>query len=105
MPVPPANNASALRTSWQDQLKIYCKNHRLSEPVFNIFTESRGKRTAWSCVVRVQAKEYPAQFWYDGDHLNNAKEDAAEKALKVLCPQTPRGNTSYLGQIYANQGC
>jgi hypothetical protein len=26
---------------------------------------------------------YRAQFWYDGQYVNNAKEDAAEKALQA----------------------
>jgi hypothetical protein len=27
---------------------------------------------------------YRAQFWYDGQFVNNAKEDAAEKALQAF---------------------
>ncbi|BAE65438.1 hypothetical protein F9C07_13405 [Aspergillus flavus] len=95
-----ANSASAPRTSWQDQLKAHCKNHKLDAPLFNIYTERRGGRTAWTCVASVQGRQYPAQFWYDGNYVNNAKEDAAEKALNVLSPQPSRNNTSYPGQMY-----
>lgn len=43
-----------------------------------------GGRTAWSCVVTVQGANFPARFWYDGQYVNNAREDAAEKALQTL---------------------
>ncbi|KAB8067586.1 hypothetical protein BDV29DRAFT_185889 [Aspergillus leporis] len=78
-----ANNGNG-RISWQDQLKSLCWGRKFSEPTFKIFTERRGGRTAWTCVVSVQGVQYPAQFWYDGNYINNAREDAAEKALNVL---------------------
>ncbi|KAB8231071.1 hypothetical protein ETB97_010349 [Aspergillus alliaceus] len=96
--VPPANNGN-VRSSWQEQLKEHCRSQKLQEPVFNIYTERRGGRTAWTCVVLVQGRQYSAQFWYDGNYINNAKEDAAEKALNVLIPQTSR-NTAYQGQMF-----
>ena len=43
-----------------------------------------GGRTAWASVVTVYGRQIQAQFWYDGRNLNNAKEDAAEKALLWL---------------------
>ncbi|EME79008.1 uncharacterized protein MYCFIDRAFT_123698, partial [Pseudocercospora fijiensis CIRAD86] len=44
-----------------------------------------GGRTAWSCVVSIAgAGSFPARFWYDGTYINNAREDAAEKALQML---------------------
>ena len=45
---------------------------------------SLGGRTAWSATVEVANITYRAQFWYDGQFVNNAKEDAAEKALIAL---------------------
>ncbi|KAE8371955.1 hypothetical protein BDV26DRAFT_298325 [Aspergillus bertholletiae] len=99
MPASPANNANTPRTSWQEQLKSHCRNQKYQEPVFKIYSDRRGGRTAWTCVALVQGMPYPAQFWYDGNFINNAKEDAAEKALNVLSPQTAR-NTSYQGQIF-----
>lgn len=33
-----------------------------------------------------------ARFWYDGQYVNNAREDAAEKTLQILgvLPQPPQ---------------
>lgn len=46
-----------------------------------------GGRTAWSSTVTVQCLIYPARFWYDGQFVENAKEDAAEVALQHLKKQ------------------
>jgi hypothetical protein len=43
-----------------------------------------GGRTAWSSRVTVHGKTLAARFWYDGKNLNNAREDAAECAVKWL---------------------
>jgi hypothetical protein len=32
----------------------------------------------------VQGQHIAARFWYDGQYVNNAREDAAEKALQLL---------------------
>ena len=48
-----------------------------------------GGRTAWSSTVTVQGQNIAARFWYDGQHVNNAKEDAAEVALKHLVGSNP----------------
>lgn len=45
---------------------------------------SPGGRTAWSSTVTVQGQNISARYWYDGQYVNNAKEDAAEVALKHL---------------------
>lgn len=45
-----------------------------------------GGRTAWSCNVTVDGTIFPARYWFDGPYVDNAKEDAAEVALKVLDP-------------------
>ncbi|KAJ6161295.1 hypothetical protein N7470_004691 [Penicillium chermesinum] len=74
---PPGNGAS--RPTWQDQLS--------------------GGRTAWSSTVTVQGQNIAARYWYDGQYINNAKEDAAEVALKIL-NQQPRASTVYVGQMY-----
>ncbi|KAB8258864.1 hypothetical protein BDV32DRAFT_125027 [Aspergillus pseudonomiae] len=99
MPVQPANNASAPRTTWQQQLEEHCEAHKRSKPLFRLFTERRGGRTAWTCIATIDGVQYPARFWYDGKYSDNAIEDAAEKALNILSPQTSR-NTRYPGQIY-----
>ncbi|KKK19718.1 hypothetical protein ARAM_005410 [Aspergillus rambellii] len=54
-----------------------------------------GGRTAWSCTVTVTGRgTYAARYWYDGRFVDNAKEDAAEVALKILDPQGQSGQTS-----------
>ncbi|CAG8041457.1 unnamed protein product [Penicillium olsonii] len=62
---------------------------------------SRG-RTAWSSTVTVQGQNIAARYWYDGQYINNAKEDAAEVALKTL-NQQPRSSTVFPGQLYTQQ--
>jgi hypothetical protein len=39
-----------------------------------------------------------ARYWYDGQYLNNAREDAAEVALQQLNAQPPP-STTYAGQF------
>lgn len=83
-----------------------CRKLRLPAPVFNILSDRRGMlplpqsisfpflclgtrcltgciggRTAWTSTVTIQGHNIPARNWYDGQFLNNAKEDAAEVAL------------------------
>lgn len=58
-----------------------------------------GGRTAWSSTVTVQGQNIAARYWYDGQFINNAKEDAAEVALKTL-NQQPRAATVYQGQLF-----
>ncbi|MCJ1294358.1 hypothetical protein MMC34_005916 [Xylographa carneopallida] len=53
--------------------------------------EQRG-RTAWSSTVTVASpsshpnsrQKLSARYWYDGQYVHNAKEDAAEVALRTL---------------------
>lgn len=54
-----------------------------------------GGRTAWSSTVTVQGQNVAARYWYDGQFINNAKEDAAEVALMRL-NQQPRSPTGQL---------
>lgn len=44
-----------------------------------------GGRTAWSSSVHIGNISVPARFWYDGQYVDKAKEDAAEVALQRLC--------------------
>lgn len=46
-----------------------------------------GGRTAWSASVEISGKTIPARLWYDGQYLHNAREDAAEVAVKLFQPQ------------------
>lgn len=57
-------------------------------------------------MVTIQGTQIPARFWYDGQYVNNAKEDAAEKALQMLgvvpSPPGPQVRQSQPGyaQVY-----
>lgn len=51
-----------------------------------------GGRTAWSATVTVGSQNIAARYWYDGQYLNNAKEDAAEVACTKL--RNPPGKDS-----------
>ncbi len=50
------------------------------EPLADTFTG----RTAWSATVTIQGNNVAARYWYDGQFINNAKEDAAEVAMMRL---------------------
>ncbi|KAH7382707.1 hypothetical protein DE146DRAFT_760538 [Phaeosphaeria sp. MPI-PUGE-AT-0046c] len=41
-------------------------------------------RTAWSCIASISTAHYPAKYWYDGAYTAQAKQDAAEVALRTL---------------------
>ncbi|KAJ5778306.1 hypothetical protein N7520_001552 [Penicillium odoratum] len=98
LPASPPANAP---TPWQSQLSEHCRRTKLAPPVFNIVSDRRGGRTAWSSTVTVQGRNVAARYWYDGQYINNAKEDAAEVALKQLLnqPRAPAA-TVYPGQVY-----
>ncbi|KAJ5681637.1 uncharacterized protein N7477_001577 [Penicillium maclennaniae] len=70
--------SSATRKSWQDKLG--------------------GGRTAWSSTVIVQGQSFSARYWYDGQYINNAKEDAAEVALGALSHR-PSSSATWPGII------
>ncbi|KAL2135089.1 hypothetical protein VTI74DRAFT_9799 [Chaetomium olivicolor] len=70
--------------TWQDKLEDACREWNINAPVFQIVSDRRGGRTAWSSTVTVYGAVHSARFWYDGKNLNNAKEDAAEVALQWL---------------------
>lgn len=43
-----------------------------------------GGRTAWSAIANIASlgQKFQARFWYDGQWVNNAREDAAEVGIK-----------------------
>jgi hypothetical protein len=45
-----------------------------------------GGRTAWSSIVLISAAgaQFSARFWYSGERLEQAREDAAEVALRQM---------------------
>lgn len=81
----------AQRKDWQDRLEEECRKSQLARPVFEIVSDRRGGRTAWSSRVTVYGKQLSARYWYDGKNLNNAREDAAECAVNWLAQQTSYG--------------
>ncbi|KAJ4158554.1 uncharacterized protein LMH87_009076 [Akanthomyces muscarius] len=83
MSTSPLNNTGGA-TPWQDKLEEACRAAQLVPPKFQIVSDRRGGRTAWSSTVEVQGQIVNARFWYDGRNLNNAKEDAAECAVNWL---------------------
>lgn len=92
--------------SWQEQLLDYCNARQFRPPVFSISSDRRGGRTAWSSAVTVEGQLVNARFWYDGQNVHNAKEDAAEVALKRLqgIPlPTSSGQGQYQGQLQPDQ--
>ena len=64
-----------------------------------------GGRTAWSSSVKLQGRTFAARYWYDGQYVNNAREDAAEVALFILDPENhqARATTTYPGQLWPQQ--
>ena len=64
-----------------------------------------GGRTAWSSSVKLQGRTFAARYWYDGQYVNNAREDAAEVALFILDPENhqDRATTTYPGQLWPQQ--
>ncbi|KAL1855223.1 hypothetical protein Daus18300_011224 [Diaporthe australafricana] len=70
--------------AWQSKLEDACREYQLASPSFQIVSDRRGGRTAWSSRVTVNGAIHQARFWYDGKNLNNAKEDAAEVALSFI---------------------
>ncbi|CAG8956416.1 hypothetical protein HYALB_00003681 [Hymenoscyphus albidus] len=90
------NNSYKTQT-WQEKLIERCRETQCPLPVFQIVSDRRGGRTAWSSTVTVQGQEISARYWYDGEYVNNAKEDAAEVALQKMqksSPTSPSGSGS-----------
>ncbi|EMC93458.1 hypothetical protein BAUCODRAFT_240803 [Baudoinia panamericana UAMH 10762] len=81
---PGSPTPAAESSSKQDLLIHYCRNRGLRAPSWQVLSDRRGGRTAWSCTVIVNGQHVPARYWYDGQYVNNAREDAAERALQML---------------------
>ncbi|KAK5995159.1 hypothetical protein PT974_03555 [Cladobotryum mycophilum] len=78
------HSSSTTGNSWQERLEDYCRDYQLAAPQFQIVSDRRGGRTAWSSRVVVRGQTHTARYWYDGKNLNNAREDAAECAINWL---------------------
>ncbi|ODA82429.1 hypothetical protein RJ55_00936 [Drechmeria coniospora] len=66
------------------ELMAVCRHAKVLPPVFHLVSDRRGGRTAWSSRVMVCGEMMEARFWYDGNNLYNAREDAAEIAVNWL---------------------
>ncbi|KAE9977034.1 hypothetical protein EG328_002303 [Venturia inaequalis] len=69
---------------WQEKLNEHCVANGFRAPIYQIASDRRGGRTAWSSTVEIQGTTIPARYWYDGQYVHNAKEDAAQVALERL---------------------
>ncbi|KAH8599944.1 hypothetical protein B0O99DRAFT_504166 [Bisporella sp. PMI_857] len=76
-------------STWQEKLAERCRAANCPPPVFQIVSDRRGGRTAWSSTVTIHGQSISARYWYDGQYVENAKEDAAEVALKHLNDSSP----------------
>jgi len=54
--------------------------------------------------VTVQGRNIAARYWYDGQFLNNAKEDAAEVALMQFAQQTTSTQPAFQSQAGYTRG-
>jgi len=87
-----SNQSGGRSLTHQEKLLEYCRVKGISTPTFNIVSDRRGGRTAWSATVTIQGANVAARYWYDGQFINNAKEDAAEVAMMRL--NHPRAATA-----------
>ncbi|KAL5372622.1 hypothetical protein DPSP01_013374 [Paraphaeosphaeria sporulosa] len=73
---------------WAQRLREHCSVRKLGDPTWQDVSDRRGGRTAWSSIVLIQGAQYSARFWYSGERLEQAREDAAEMALRNLTGYT-----------------
>ncbi|KAL1865095.1 hypothetical protein VTK73DRAFT_5505 [Phialemonium thermophilum] len=92
-----SSTSGSSSSSWQDRLDEACREFQIAAPIFQIVSDRRGGRTAWSSRVTVHGSVHQARFWYDGKNLHNAKEDAAEVAYNWL-------NSSHLNSRSTGHG-
>jgi len=83
---------------WQEKLNDHCVAHGFRAPIYQIASDRRGGRTAWSSTVEIQGTTIPARYWYDGQYVHNAKEDAAQVALERLSAGIIPGTQQQLPQ-------
>ncbi|TKA31300.1 hypothetical protein B0A50_02145 [Salinomyces thailandicus] len=89
-----AQSTAGQPTVKQDALTNFCRSNGLRAPAWQVVSDRRGGRTAWSCTVQVAGAHIGARYWYDGQYVNNAREDAAEVALQRFGQQIPTPQSS-----------
>ncbi|KAI5789015.1 hypothetical protein EDC01DRAFT_123459 [Geopyxis carbonaria] len=85
---------------WEKKVLKYCSINNVEVPRFELMSDRRGGRTAWSCQIKRTAHaQYhtctldrepaiaTARYWYSG--TENAYEDAAEVLYKMWTEQPP----------------
>ncbi|KAG6019501.1 hypothetical protein E4U41_003196 [Claviceps citrina] len=92
-----SGSRGSIACSWQERLEEFCRDAQLMPPIFQIVSDRRGGRTAWSSRVTVYGQTLAARYWYDGKNLNNAREDAAECAINWLAAATCRSKAQSWG--------
>lgn len=92
-----SSGAQPENSKWQESLLGACRDYYYPEPKYQLVSERRGGRTAWSAEVNVNGVVITARFWYDGKNTNNAKEDAAEVAYNMLMSGQSSPSTSRSG--------
>ncbi|KAL3956376.1 hypothetical protein ACCO45_009222 [Purpureocillium lilacinum] len=93
----PTDSNASTSLSWQERLEEICRQAKLLPPVFQLVSDRRGGRTAWSSRVIVHGKTVEARYWYDGKNLNNAREDAAECAFNWLSAASSNASSQSWG--------
>ncbi|KAH6612033.1 hypothetical protein C7974DRAFT_406883 [Boeremia exigua] len=90
---------------WTYRLQEYCQAEKLGEIMYQDVSDRRGGRTAWSTIAVVNGIHYQARFWYDGARMQQAKEDAAEIALRQITgctdPKSQPPSASQYGRALA----
>ncbi|PVH90986.1 hypothetical protein DM02DRAFT_664451 [Periconia macrospinosa] len=76
--------ATATTNPWSVRLREHCLVRGLGLPTWQDVSDRRGGRTAWSSIINIQGTHYAARYWYDGAYVEQAREDAAEMALRKI---------------------
>ncbi|KAF2746389.1 hypothetical protein M011DRAFT_468860 [Sporormia fimetaria CBS 119925] len=69
---------------WRDLLKAHCAVRGLPEPRLQDVSDRRGGRTAWTCRAEFNGTVINALYHYELQRLEQAREDAAEQAVRYL---------------------
>ncbi|TLD30312.1 hypothetical protein PspLS_02587 [Pyricularia sp. CBS 133598] len=90
----PSSSSKKSSATWQSKLEDACREFQISAPKYQLVSDRRGGRTAWSSQVTIYNQTHAARFWYDGKNLHNAREDAAEVAWNWLTTPSSSPSTS-----------
>ncbi|KAF2013040.1 hypothetical protein BU24DRAFT_351435 [Aaosphaeria arxii CBS 175.79] len=91
----------AAQDTWSQRLRDHCTIRGIGDPSWQEISDRRGGRTAWSSVCQINGSQYQARFWYDGTFADQAREDAAEVALRALTGTVSRATDPPPASYYA----